>query len=154
MKSISLETQSGVLVVVRTPTADDISFIFSSWLRSYRNSEEVQRMANEPYYRLYKNFVDAALRSSRIAVACDPEDLNHLYGYVVFADRDSMILHWIYVKHAFRRNGIARLLYDLASRDSDRRQATVCTFATRVFDAVSRRYGLVYDPSFRPTGDL
>lgn len=62
-----------------------------------------------------------------------------IIGYVVYEeDPEGTILHWIYVKEAWRKSGIARYLCPPNIK--------FVTHLTRPGLSLKRRYGLIYDP--------
>lgn len=58
--------------------------------------------------------------TTKILVVCSPEDNQHIYGYIVFDDNTKLqqvIVHYVYVKQAYRRLNMATAL--LASITAD-----------------------------------
>jgi len=98
---------------LREMTADDRSFILSSWLKSYRDTDFARHISNDAYYAGQARLIDDLLDTSCVIVASDPEYPTSIYGYVVYKDN---ILHYLYTKYPFRRNGVANLLYEVAGR--------------------------------------
>ena len=56
------------------------------------------------------------LTNCSLLVACDPEDTDVIWGYVAF-DQVDPVLHFVYVKGAFRRMGIGTRLLSEALQD-------------------------------------
>lgn len=109
------------LFAIRDALPDDVPFVFNSWLKSYRDSPMVKSIPNTIYYDEHHRVIERLLQSPDIHahVACNPEDHNQIYGYVIaekHIDPDikcvSTTFHWIYCKHPFRGNGIAKALYE------------------------------------------
>lgn len=98
-------------------------FIISSWLKSYRNSPYVRFVDNDTYYKKQAAIILERLRDSNCVVATDPEDDNVVWGFIV---HDEQLLHYVYVKHLLRLNGIARTLWMYAGKPT---QATCLTHA-------------------------
>lgn len=113
---------------IRPATMEDIPFIFSSWLKSYRDAPAVQNVPNTVYYSQHHIMIQKILSSQYLylRVACDKEDANHVYGYIVGEKLgDVPILHWVYCKYPFRNCHIATVLYkDLVGEFTEKVQYT------------------------------
>jgi hypothetical protein len=98
----------------RAPVEGDSAFIFNSWLKSYRSSDFAKSQCNVVYYENYKKIVSDIIGRSEITILCNPEDDNHLYGYIVFErlPGDNLLIHYLYVKHTYRRWGFAKAMVD------------------------------------------
>jgi GNAT superfamily N-acetyltransferase len=74
-------------------------------------------------------------------VARDPECSALAYGWVCFEPQLELV-HWLYVKHAYRRSGLARALLSEA-----REYSALSGYSMRsLHDALAERAGLVYTP--------
>lgn len=98
-------------VLLREVRKEDGTFIHNSWLESswYRN----KRVPNAK--RLMSNRIVKVMEHSKILVACDPEDDEIIYGYVLYEDD---AVHWVYVKYLFRKQGLATLLLSAIPQDA------------------------------------
>ncbi len=95
---------------LRPMQTNDFGFILNSWLKSYRNSKFAKNLTNERYYRNQSEAIFSLLAASQVVVMVDDEDTNHIYGYAVghdAPDSDGYWLHYMYVKHLYRRLGVA-----------------------------------------------
>lgn len=108
---------------LRAPTKDDESFIYSSWLQSFRSAPLVYGVPNTIYFKRFHDVLENLFKASstRITIACSPDDPEQIFGYSVYSDLPLPVLHWVYVKHPFRGFGIAR---DLCSRVSPKLHTT------------------------------
>lgn len=98
-------------VVMRHATEADLPFIFSSWLKSYRLSSAVRDMDAEAYFAQQHYLCEFLLGTSRTVVACSAAEPTEVLGWLVYEDHlRSCVVHWCYVKSAFRRLGIASQL--------------------------------------------
>jgi GNAT superfamily N-acetyltransferase len=98
-------------IQIRPATERDLNLIFSSWLKSYRPSLFAQKISNEVFYKEHHDAVERALKRSTILIASNPEDENHVYGWICFEDTGPIsVLHYLYVKNPFRGFGIAKQL--------------------------------------------
>ena len=144
-------------VLIRPATLDDRSFIIDSWLRSYRNSEFGRRIPDDVWGTRWGHagFIEDAL-SGWTDVACLGSDPAFLFGFsctgVVpappqvqdeFTDPDRKplpwpILHYVYVKRDFRRQGIGRLLVTDAG-------AALVTAETPAWKGFAAKHGIAYE---------
>jgi hypothetical protein len=132
--------------LLRAPKAEDINFIYSSWLKSYRNSEDANRMTNEVYYGNYKKTIEGILLNSRAIITCNPEDIDQVYGYVVYQNYNNItILHYAYTKYTYRKLGVAQELISSIFPEITKTPLVV-TSANRVFDKLKEKYLLLYNP--------
>ena len=124
---------ASLLQVRIRPDADaDLGFITNAWMRSFKN--EYADVPNDIYYggmtarlsRISNN------PSSRVLVACDPVNPGKIYGFICYeAPSDTggtLCVHYLYVKHDYRRRGVADALFVAAG--GKREQTTVCTHRT------------------------
>jgi hypothetical protein len=94
-----------MITVLRQADENDLSFIFSSWLKSYRNQQKF--VSSEIYFEGQHKLIELILRESHCIVICPVDDPDSIIGYVVYKDN---AMHWIYVKSVFRNLGMARKL--------------------------------------------
>jgi len=125
-------------IMLRPGRPTDRGFIFSTWLKGllygcpqykgvdqaafYENmGSELEDLVAQPYLK--------------ITVACLAEDEDVVLGYAV-TSQDA--LHWVFVKKAWRSQGIARSLLGRPFK----------TFSARTAagDALAAKKGLVYNP--------
>lgn len=103
------------LWTVRPGNAADRPLVFNSFLKSYRDAPEFASVPNSIYYRSFHAIIDALLASptAGFIVACSPDDHDQIYGYAIGELRDggrTLVVHWVYTKHSFRRHGIGSAL--------------------------------------------
>jgi hypothetical protein len=115
----------------RSPTPDELPFLFSSWLKSYRNAPAVRQMGNEDYFRHQALVIEAILPVASVTLAVDPEDESVIWGFVVW---EGPVLHYLYVKHLLRQHGIARDLWRAAG------SPTTCTHLSIAGEAYMRSH--------------
>jgi hypothetical protein len=98
---------------VRKPQTADLPFIVNAWLKSFRDS--CPAATNETYFAEQKAVVLRLLNECETLLAVDPESPHHILGFVNWDPRPSgparlPTLHYVYVKFALRRNGLAAAL--------------------------------------------
>jgi len=129
---------------LRPPTSEDTNFIFNSWLKSYRSSDFAKAQCNEVFFSNYKKIVNAIINRSMVTMICSKEDDNHLFGYAVFEHlpSDNLLLHYIYIKHTYRKSGFAKHLIEQVRRSSN---PILVSHITNVCKS-SKSIIYVYDP--------
>lgn len=107
--------------IIRSIAKGDVEFITSTWLKNYRvNSKWGSGLRKNVFFHEHNHLVQRHLAGSKIMVACDPDELGHIFGYLIGKnEQDYDTLHYIYVKGAFRKMGVASdLLKDFRKADS------------------------------------
>jgi hypothetical protein len=99
---------------LRSPTDADISFVYNSWLKSYRKSDFAKAQCNSVYFSGFKQIVTEVLERSNVIVACDPNDSDLVFGYIVYEQLDSgpLCIHYVYTKFTYRKFGLGTKLFD------------------------------------------
>ncbi len=96
------------LIVNRPATLADKNLIFSTWLLGlYHGNELFHEVPKDIYFAEYKKVVTHLLMKSQVTVACLKDDPDVVLGYVV---TEGATLHWVFVKKAWRKLGIATTL--------------------------------------------
>lgn len=100
------------LVTVRDYIPSDRNFILATWLRGLKYGNEwFDAIEAEAYYEYYQKAIDFILtkNTTAVRVACLKEDPEVILGYVVLNSLGNVV-HWVFVKKAWRSIGIARNL--------------------------------------------
>lgn len=93
---------------IRPFTETDRSFIFSTWLLGlYHGNDWFGEIDKDVYFKQYQQVIDALLKKSEVRVACLPDEPDVVLGYVAYTGNT---LHWVFVKKAWRKLGIATAL--------------------------------------------
>jgi GNAT superfamily N-acetyltransferase len=130
---------------LRPANEEDIPFIFSSWLKSFRSSLFASKLVNSVYFTEHHKVIEKIVKNSHVIVACNDQDPTQIYGYIVAGTVDSIFcLHYVYTKHPFRRMGIARLLINFFEHSKD--LAGIYTHHTRAMDDIAPKFNLVHQP--------
>lgn len=132
-------------VTLRRAEEKDISFIFNSWLKSYRTSYFAKSIGNTIYFSEHHKVIEKLAKTSEVLVACNSEDPDQIYGYMCAEKIDGIFcLHYVYIKQPFRRLGVGKLL--LSSFDRDSEQASVYTHHTKLAEKLAAKYNMIYHP--------
>lgn len=129
--------------MIRPGYPADISFMYATWLKSYRTGSGLGLLSGKHVYFLTYNLILDQILSrprTKVLVAVNNEDSHVIYGYLVY---EPGILHYVFVKEAFRRFGIARHLYGHAFKE--RPHITHLTELGR--DVICTHPGFKFNPS-------
>ena len=95
----------------------DIPFIQSSWGNSYYEGVNGHKLLEgQDFHKHHRPIREAILNKPNIAiiVCASTEDPDLIIGYIIVEKPESSdysVLHYVYVKQAFKRQGIARELF-------------------------------------------
>lgn len=110
---------------IRGPEESDIPFIYATWLNSnYTDTDFRRSVRKSVYFEAYKRIIDNILLSAKVSVACKSDTPSVIYGYLV---TEGNVIHYSFVKDAFRSLGIAKSLY---LHNFQQGQALECTHST------------------------
>lgn len=132
---------------IRPPKPNDWNYILDSWKRSFR--ETLPWVPGEIFYPHMTQTIDLirADKSSRFRIGCDPEDEDFIFGWSCLGR--SNLIHYCFVRHAFRRAHVAKRLTGL----SPSAPASI-THWTRAAEKINKAYPglLIFEPSKLPKG--
>lgn len=132
--------------LVRGLLSSDLNFIRSSWLKSYAISHFRKYMNPQVYYSEHSDIVNSILPNCEVLIAVDPEDINHIYSYVVFEMcGDILIIHYAYTKEIYRRFGFCSKLIKMIKEASPKR-VFISTHANEFFPFLEKKFSLIYNP--------
>jgi hypothetical protein len=132
-------------VRIRPATEADVSFIFDSWLRSYRGSKATWGIKNPVYYGSQHKLIEGLLRRCTVLVACNNADSGQLYSYVVTETVEGcLVVHYAYTKEAYRMLGLVGTM--LKQIGFAKNKPTFYTHRTAVAERIERQMPLVYNP--------
>ena len=132
-------------ITIRDADPADVSFIFSSWLKSFRKGELCQGVDNAIYYSEHHKVIERILRRSTVKIACNPQDPSQIMGYLVYEKLDGIwVFHYCYVKHTFRNLGVARELARAAEHDF--KTLAIASHKTYFAEKILSKYELIYHP--------
>jgi hypothetical protein len=94
---------------LRLAIGSDLNFIYSTWLDSYRYDSSLGKSCrNSTFYPSYQLVIDHILARASVVVVCMPDQEKVIFGYLVYEPK---ILHYCFVKQAFRELGLAGLMW-------------------------------------------
>lgn len=104
---------SKIPLQLRFGQSTDLNFIYNSWLKSVADTFFAHGMPKKIYYDLHAEVIKDLLECSRVIVAVNPEDSEHIFGFIVYHpdyQHNRLILHFVYVKQPYRQLGVANKL--------------------------------------------
>lgn len=102
---------------LRPAVGNDLPFIFDTFLKSYKMSSAIGKSCrNGIFFDNYRLVVDDILESSSVTIACHKDEPSVIFGYII---HQGNILHYIFIKEAFRNLGLAKALYNHGLQDTD-----------------------------------
>jgi hypothetical protein len=132
-------------ILLRPSNKSEENLILSSWLNSYRKAAPFNMCKTQIYYEFYRPLTMEVLSKSNVTVACWNEDQKLVYGYIVWRMFETIpIVSYIYVKSAFRSNGIANMLLESIGNHD----VIVTTHMFPWLQESSERKKIVYNPFF------
>jgi len=101
------------------PAADaDTSFLFSTFLKSYKeNNEWTRDLSDAVFFDNQKIVWGKILAKAQTLIACSPDDDDQIFGYITYSNFNGVLcVHWWYTKFTFRKFGIGTVLLNEAKR--------------------------------------
>ena len=127
---------------IRELKESDVNFILATWCRSaYSNAtgyREKQSIFHKGLERVIKRRYEQG--DLLVYIACDSDDPDFILGFAVFGYVYS--LHYVYVKEAFKRLGVAKALLSFFYKN--KKEITV-SFWTKDIDHIKKMYQVTYD---------
>lgn len=132
-------------IKLRPAKLEDLNFILNSWLKSYRNSPFAAKMINKVYFTNHQKLIKNLLANNLITIACNPQDEEQIFGYTVFnyMPADVLLIHYMYVKHTYRKFGIAKEMLTAIQKEQT---GVLYTHHTKYADLLKSKVALIFDP--------
>lgn len=134
-------TQLGDALKLRSALGSDLNFIFDTFRESMRMDSSLGRSCKASIFkREFNRVIDHLLEKAKTTIACMVEDENVILGYLIW---EPSIIHYCFVKRAFRGMGIAKELVQSSNLSSD----IQCAFKTRSSKEIFNKYpSLIHNP--------
>lgn len=138
-------TDNNLPVEVRALIETDIAFIFSSWLKAFRNSKFATEINQNVYFSEQHKLVEKLLGRAQTLVIGAANDPATVYGYICYEYIQGIfVLHFAYVKHDFRTLGLFKQL--MAHTNHDFNTLGMYTHRIRGGYVLEDKYNLIYSP--------
>ena len=135
--------------ILREFTADDKSFVYSSFLQSYHQHSFLKHVPNSLYFSEQGKVIDYLLATGRVLIACYPEEPDTIAGYVLYEySGETLILHWVYVKNLMRHKYVATDIIESIAANNKLIIATHITDDFALLKHKIKNKSFVYDPYF------
>lgn len=135
-------------VMIRPMEKQDEAFIFSTWLKNYKEASSfAKRIRNDIYFEKHHAIITHILKKpeTKVMIAHSSLDHDQIFGFLVFEDGASgQVVHYTFVKSAFQRHGIAKKLLIDSGVETDRLTFTHFTYALN--DILFNHQDWIYDP--------
>ncbi len=132
-------------VRLRPASEEDIPFIFSSWLKSYKASPDMTHIDNNIFFTEQHRLIEFLLKNGKVLIACNNIDPTQLFGWICCDKIDNIFcLHYVYVKHTFRKMGICASLLKAFGHSTE--MAGVYTHHTKVMEVLRHKFNLLHHP--------
>jgi len=99
------------VLTIRVANKEDENFIYSCWMRGvfYNNEYMRGQITEDAFFKMYRSVIKKVLKREDVSclMACIIEQPDVVVGFSVF---EPGVLHWVYVKQAWRGFGIAKEL--------------------------------------------
>ena len=143
MKDKELQLQN--LIKLRKAHPEDASFIFNSWLKSFRFSKFSKEISSTIYFTNHHKVIEYLLKSKTTVIACNNEDPTQIFGYAnAGLEEGVLVVNYIYVKESFRRLGLGKILLNAFEHSPE--AASVFTHKTSIADKLAAKYNMHYHP--------
>lgn len=132
-------------VRLRQATEADAPFIFNAWLKSFRNSPLARTLNNTTYFSEHHKVIEKILKNSDTIIACNNNDPNQIFGFISASKVEGIFcLHYIYVKHTFRKLGIGSQLLNVFEHDPT--TASIYTHHTKTAEKLAPKFSMMHHP--------
>jgi len=134
-------------VLVRLASPSDSSLVYSTWLHSYADQNKDQHRGI--LYKSHRKIIRNLMEKSITVMAVMDDDPNQIFGWIcgLRAKSGPLVVHYCYVKDAFRRLGLAKLLLNHFEHRSG--EPVICSHKGYVYKSLRDRYNLFYVPQVK-----
>jgi GNAT superfamily N-acetyltransferase len=129
-------------VDVRLAKAEDLNFVFSCWLRNYKHASLfAKNIKNDVFYKWHQKAIERIIeRGAQIRIVHPAGDPETILGFACLELWDQKpLIHFVYIKKAFRGMGLAKQLLPEAALPG------TYSHMTKILD-LTRHPELVYNP--------
>lgn len=128
--------------------SNDQAFVFSTWLKNYRHSSYfAKRIRSSIFFPGHQKVLELLFEKPtlRVVVATPIDDDQTILGYLAAEFHHTKpVIHFIFIKDAFRNMGIAKALVNFVKIDLNEVQFTHWTIP--VDDYIRKYPNMLYNP--------
>ena len=131
-------------IQIRRMIDGDLHFILATWLKSFRASGDIpRRIRDSDFFPIYEPFLKELINKSDTHVACLADDWDVIAGFMTSEQTGlDTLIHYCFVKEAWRKMGIARLLLDNVQKSP----SVYFTHWTSPIESISHKLDARYNP--------
>lgn len=127
---------------IRDATTDELDFVAHATKHAQRYSKEWRKKPTTVAFAFLNPRVNRQIADSAVLVAARGREI---LGFIIFAvEGDDLLVHYVYCKKDFRRQGIARELLLAAIDAANGTTAAFYTTPTSRFADVATRYRMEF----------
>jgi len=124
-------------IQIRDLTTADEPFVYSTMLRSlYYGNSYYNSILQSKFFQMYPIVIRNLIAKSAVRIACLPDEPDVILGYALL---EPNIIHFVYVKEAWRKQGVAKAL-------TTDHTAQFVTHITKIGNAIRLNKKLELDP--------
>jgi hypothetical protein len=125
----------------------DLEFIYSSWLKSYRQSEFAKNIPSTQYFPYHHNLITTIIAqpTNNTTILCDPDDESTILGYIVYNTKEPIVFY-MYIKHTLRRFGLGKYLLESIRTNFGEESFIKCTHKVQAWSKVNKKHNLIFNP--------
>ena len=125
---------------IRQALGNDLAFIYSTWLNSYRADSHYRKTCTKfIFFKEYPRVVDLILGRATTIVACLPDQPNVIIGYLV---HEPGVCHYAFTKESFRKLGVMSTLWNHAFKERE----VVTSHKTRCVEGAMEFHRVTFNP--------
>jgi len=113
------------MIAHRQATADDLPFIYSTWVRTSLASPLAKHVLPSTHQTAQRQLAERLLIASQVLVASLEDEPAVILGYLIYRPG---VVHYAHVKKVFERRGILSGLLDAADLDIEECHLTHFTY--------------------------
>jgi len=115
-------------------------------MKSYRSQKIYQAVPNQLFYIEMSKVIDNLLTRAEVLMITPSDNTDQFIGFICYETiGNNVILHYIYVKHLFRKMGIASdIVKDVIPYLSSK--PVLYSHVSRIPEATLDKYKLIFNP--------
>jgi GNAT superfamily N-acetyltransferase len=144
--------RSGIVIRRAEPhRVGEVGFITNAWLNSLQDSSMFWDVPRPVFFKRCHDTLAEILGRSAVLVVAAESDPDHIIGFICYEVFDNaLVIHYVYIKQLFRKQGIAKELYHFVREAEDRgyEKPVFVTFRTDKSSKITRKYKnrFIFDP--------
>jgi hypothetical protein len=141
-------------VTLREYVEDDFAFIKASYVDNlYENNPIFKDVRRRVFEASRKSVIASLVRKANVSILCETMSPREIVAYFVWDRWDNfLVAHFMYVKYAYRKMGLAKFLLANTGYELDSKGRPVTAIIASHWNSfprqfgVQRKYKLIYNP--------